>query len=307
MRTQVTIIQRAIATINSQAVERFRYIRRRRPGVQPWQQPAGTEGLCGRRFGALGLGAMLGVLIFVSGCAPIIVATAPTPNTAPVLTQISTLSALQLGLYDGDVTFAQLAQMGDFGLGTFDGVDGEMVALDGKFYQARINGSVQEVAPTTETPFADVHFFQSTQRLTVTQPLTNFVALQAYLATQLPSQNQPYALKISGTFPSVKIRSVAQQQAPYPPLADVIAQQTVFDLSNISGTLVGYFMPDYLTGVTAVGYHFHFISDDRQHGGHLLDLALTSAIVDVDPVEQIKLVIPQTVLFQDADFTPEQQ
>lgn len=259
------------------------------------------------RWAAQRLGVMLGAILLLVGCTPIILPAATGDTAAPVLTQISTLSALQLGLYDGDVTFAQLAQMGDFGVGTFDGVDGEMIALDGKFYQARVDGSVQEAAPTTETPFADVHFFQSTQTLTVTQPLTNFVALQAYLATQLPSQNQPYALKISGTFPSVKIRSVAQQQTPYPPLADVVAQQTVFDLSNISGTLVGYFMPDYLTGVTAVGYHFHFISDDRHHGGHLLDLALTSATVDVDPVEQVKLVIPQTALFQDADFTPEQQ
>lgn len=271
MSTQVNIIQWAITTGNPQRA-------------------------------AQRLGAMLGAILLLVGCTPI----APPAATAPVVTQISTLSALQLGLYDGDVTFAQLAQMGDFGVGTFDGVDGEMIALDGKFYQARVDGSVQEVAPTTETPFADVHFFQRTQTLTVTQPLTNFVALQAYLTTQLPSPNQPYALKISGTFPSLKIRSVAQQQAPYPPLAEVVAQQTVFDLSNISGTLVGYFMPDYLTGVTAVGYHFHFISDDRQHGGHLLDLALTSATVDVDPVEQVKLVIPQTPLFQDADFTPEQ-
>ena len=276
MSTQVNIIQWAITTGNPQRA-------------------------------AQRLGVMLGAILLLVGCTPITPPAATGDTAAPVLTQISTLSALQLGLYDGDVTFAQLAQMGDFGVGTFDGVDGEMIALDGKFYQARVDGSVQEAAPTTETPFADVHFFQRTQTLTVTQPLTNFVALQAYLTTQLPSPNQPYALKISGTFPSLKIRSVAQQQAPYPPLAEVVAQQTVFDLSNISGTLVGYFMPDYLTGVTAVGYHFHFISDDRQHGGHLLDLALTSATVDVDPVEQVKLVIPQTALFQDADFTPEQQ
>ena len=65
--------------------------------------------------------------------------------------------------------------------------------------------------------------------------------------------------------------------------------------------------PDYLTGVTAVGYHFHFIADDRQPGGHLLDLALTSATVEVDPLEQVQLLIPQTALFQTANFTPEQQ
>ena len=283
--------------------------------VNIMQQHAVTANYQGVAHRFCRLGVLLGALTLLIGCTPITPSAATVsgpvskPASAPVtvLTQISTLSALQLGLYDGDVTFAQLAQAGDFGLGTFDGVDGEMIALDGKFYQARVDGSVQEVDPSTETPFADVHFFQSAQTLTVTQPLTNFVALQAYLTTQLPSQNQPYALKISGTFPSVKIRSVARQQEPYPPLADVVAQQTVFDLAQISGTLVGYFMPDYLAGVTAVGYHFHFIADDRQHGGHLLDLALTSAIVEVDPLEQVQLVIPQTALFQAADFTPEAQ
>lgn len=279
MSMRVNIIQQRVATANDQGVaHRFRR-----------------------------MGVLLGALAILCSCTPITPPAATVAAPAPYLTQIATLSALQLGLYDGDVTFAQLAQMGDFGLGTFDGVDGEMIALDGKFYQARVDGSVQEVAPTTETPFADVHFFQSAQTLTVTQPLTNFVALQAYLTTQLPNHNQPYALKIHGLFPSVKIRSVARQQEPYPPLADVVAQQTVFDLGQISGTLVGYFMPDYLAGVTAIGYHFHFIADDRQHGGHLLDLALTSATVDVDPLEQVQLVIPQTALFQAADFTPEQQ
>ena len=72
-------------------------------------------------------------------------------------------------------------------------------------------------------------------------------------------------------------------------------------------TQVNIFMPEYLTGVTAVGYHFHFIADDHQHGGHLLDLTLTSATIEVDPLEQVQLVIPQTALFQTADFTPEQQ
>ena len=72
-------------------------------------------------------------------------------------------------------------------------------------------------------------------------------------------------------------------------------------------TQVNIFMPEYLTGVTAVGYHFHFIADDRYVGGHLLDLALTSATVEVDPLEQVQLLIPQTALFQTANFTPEQQ
>jgi acetolactate decarboxylase len=47
--------------------------------------------------------------------------------------QTSTIAALLDGAYDGDVTFAELAERGDFGLGTLDGCDGEMIALDGSF------------------------------------------------------------------------------------------------------------------------------------------------------------------------------
>jgi len=36
--------------------------------------------------------------------------------------QMSTISALSQGLYDGEITYAQLAQHGDFGLGTFNGI-----------------------------------------------------------------------------------------------------------------------------------------------------------------------------------------
>src|SRR3712207_8423939 len=53
------------------------------------------------------------------------------------LFQTSTIEALLDGNYEGDVTFAELEDRGDFGLGTFDALDGEMIALDGDFYQVR--------------------------------------------------------------------------------------------------------------------------------------------------------------------------
>src|SRR5215208_165483 len=61
--------------------------------------------------------------------------------------QTSTLDALLGGAYDGDVTFADLALRGDLGLGTLDGLDGEMIALDGAFYRAGTDGSVRPPAP----------------------------------------------------------------------------------------------------------------------------------------------------------------
>jgi len=240
-------------------------------------------------------------------------ATPPTSASPPVaaqnaetLTQVSTYPALQRGQFDGDVTYAQLAQAGDFGLGTFDGLDGEMIALDGVFYQAKADGSVAVADKTMETPFADVHFFRSSQQLQIKATLQNFDQLKAYLTKQLPSPNLPYGIKISGTFASLKWRSVPKQQMPYPPLAEAITHQIVFEERNISGTLVGYALPEYLGGIAVAGYHFHFISTDKRHGGHVLDISLTEATVDIDPLESVKLLIPQNTTFQHTDFSKPQ-
>jgi acetolactate decarboxylase len=236
-------------------------------------------------------------------------APSPTAPTAPAaaqdgetLTQVSTYSALQLGQFDGDVTYAQLAHDGDFGLGTFDGLDGEMIALDGIFYQAQADGSVHVADPTMETPFADVHFFHSTQQVQMKEAVQTADQLTAYLTKQLPSMNRPYAFKISGTFASITFRSVPKQVAPYPSLKEAITKQKVFDERNISGTLVGYALPAYLNGIGVTGYHFHFISADKRHGGHMLNVSLTEATVDIDYLESIKLVIPQNTTFQQTDF-----
>ena len=230
----------------------------------------------------------------------------PASQDAETLTQVSTYPALQLGQFDGDVTFAQLEQSGDFGLGTFDGLDGEMIALDGVFYQAKADGSVVVADKALQTPFADVHFFHSNQQIQLKEPLQNFDQLKAYLTKQLPSPNRPYGIKISGTFPALKWRSVPKQPEPFPTLADAVTRQVTFEQQNIKATLVGYALPEYLGGIAAAGYHFHYISDDKQHGGHVLDISLANATVDIDYLESVKLLIPQNATFQQTNFVKPQ-
>lgn len=245
------------------------------------------------------------VVVALASCSAAPAAAPTEPAAAPdteTLTQVSTYPALQLGEFDGETTFAELARNGDFGLGTFDGLDGEMIALDGVFYQALSDGSVRVADPTAETPFADVHFFRSTQQVKLQQTLQSVDELTAYLTKQLPSQNRPYAFKINGTFSTIAFRSVPKQAAPYPPLQEAVAQQKRFEEQNIRGTLVGYMLPAYLGGVSLPGYHFHFISDDRRRGGHMLQMTLSEATVDIDYLENIKLVIPQNDTFQQTDF-----
>jgi acetolactate decarboxylase len=235
-------------------------------------------------------------LVALAGCTAL-------PAPALEVTQISTYPALEMGLYDGDMTYAQLAQAGNFGIGTFDSMDGEMIALDGQFYQARSDGSVRRADKTLETPFATVTFFTPEQRLQPAEPLASFDELKAYLARVAPPTNRPYAIRLDGRFSYIKIRSVPRQNQPYPPLADVVAQQVTWERQDIRGSLVGYWFPEYLSALVAPGYHLHFISDDRQVAGHLLDCILDGATIAIDYLDQVTLRIPQTAAFAAADFS----
>ena len=116
------------------------------------------------------------------------------PAPARQVTQISTYPALEMGLYDGDVSYAELARMGNFGIGTFDGMDGEMIALDGQFYQARSDGSVRPADNSLETPFATVTFFMPAQRMQTPDSFASYDQLRAFLATVAPPANEPHSI-----------------------------------------------------------------------------------------------------------------
>jgi acetolactate decarboxylase len=242
------------------------------------------------------------VLLLLSAAVLLLTGCTALPPTDEV-TQVSTYPALQHGLYDGDVTYSALAQSGDFGIGTFDGMDGEMIALDGHFYQARFDGTVLPAQGTLETPFATVTFFDAEQRFEMTGPLATYDELKAYLAQVAPQANRPYAIRLDGTFSYLKIRSVPPQAEPYPPLTDVIAQQVTWERKDIRGTLVGYWFPQYLSALNAPGYHLHFISEDRQVAGHMLECNLASGSVAIDYLDRVSLEIPHTVAFAAEDFT----
>lgn len=222
------------------------------------------------------------------------------------LFQTSTLQALMDGVYDGDLTFAELARHGDFGLGTFNGLDGEMIALDGKFYQIQADGRVTPVPGARQTPFAEVTFFKPTKTHLLEKPL-NYQQLTGVINGLLPSPNLLYAIKIEGFFSYVKARSVPRQRKPYPPLVEVAKAQSVFEFTNVKGVIVAFRYPSYLSGVNLAGYHCHFITADRTGGGHLLDCRVEGATVAIDTIPNLDLRLPQTPEFLRTDLTKERQ
>jgi len=226
------------------------------------------------------------------------------PADNRLLFQTSTLQALMNGVYDGDLTFQELARHGDFGLGTFNGLDGEMIGLDGKFYQIKADGRVLLVPGDMKTPFAEVTFFKATKVHMLEKPLT-YQQLTDYITTLLPSPNLLYAIKIEGFFPYVKTRSVPCQHKPYPPLVEVAKKQSEFEFTKVRGVIVAFRYPQYLAGVNLAGYHCHFITADRRCGGHLLDCRVEGATVSVAAISNLDLRLPRTPEFLQTDLTQE--
>jgi acetolactate decarboxylase len=197
------------------------------------------------------------------------------------LTQFSTIPALLAGLYDGEWTCAAVLTNGDIGLGTFDQLDGEMIVLDGRCYRARSDGRVVPVAGDEKTPFACVTFFDADMAVS-NLTIGSVAALATVLDRQLPSANLVYALRLDGTFAYVKTRSVPRQEKPFRPLTEIVKTQPTFEWRNVRGTLLGFRFPIFAKELNVAGWHLHFITADRQHGGHVLDLRLTNQVAQLD-------------------------
>jgi acetolactate decarboxylase len=220
-------------------------------------------------------------------------------KTEKQLFQFSTITALQEGIYDGELTLVELKKHGDFGVGTFDKLDGEMVVLNDTVYQVRTDGVPFALDLKNKIPFADVLFFYADTAYSYKDTLT-LSSFQKILDASFSSINLIYAIRIDGVFKSVKVRSVPPQSKPYPRLIDAAKHQAVFEYENIKGTIVGFKLPKYMEGVGVSGYHLHFISADRKRGGHLLDCRIDDVKIQTEAVNKFELVLPQNSDFLNA-------
>jgi acetolactate decarboxylase len=220
--------------------------------------------------------------------------------------QTSTISALMQGVYDGNTTFKELSSYGDFGLGTVQALDGEMIGLDGQFYQVKSDGIAYHLNDSMKTPFAEVTFFKPDETIEL-NGTDNLTQLESYVDGRLVTKNLFYAIRIDGTFDYVKTRSVPVQSKPYVPLSEAIKAQKIFEFHNITGTIVGFRCPAYVNGVNVPGYHMHFITANRSAGGHLLDFRLGNASIKVDDLSEFEMVLPNIQEFYKADLSGNEQ
>lgn len=216
------------------------------------------------------------------------------------LYQVSTAIALVEGVYQGAVRVGALLEHGDLGLGTFENLDGEMAIVDGRCFQVRADGSVRECGDDALSPFAVITRFAPDDTVTLAQcpdlgQLTRgFDALRS-------TDNFFFALRVDGHFDYVRTRAMCRTEEGVP-LVQAAAVQPEFELRDVSGTLVGFWSPDYAKTLNVPGYHLHFVSDDRTSGGHLLQCRGANLRLQIQREGEYHVVLPETEDFFKADL-----
>lgn len=211
------------------------------------------------------------------------------------LFQVSTLNDLMLGDYNGTCSVKELLKHGDTGIGTYDGLDGEAIILNGKAYDGRANGVVSEMSDNDSLPFTTVAFFDES----VKEEKVTFESIEdfkAKLAAELPSTNFFYMIKMHGKF-NVRVRSCFKQEKPYEPLFKVAKDQREFEYHDIEGYVVGVYCPNYVEGMNLPEWHIHFISEDLTKGGHILKLSGEKVSYKLNKLTGWDLVLPETKEF----------
>lgn len=229
------------------------------------------------------------MLLLATGCASF-------NRPRDLVQQTSILGALKEGAFQGQISVAELLRQGDFGLGTFEHLDGEMIVLNRRCYQARADGSVRRAPPDLLVPFACMTWFEA-DRVAWPPSSMDLDGLVEYLDQMLPTPNLIYAIKVEGTFPLVHVRACRPERPPYRRLSEAVAEQKEFLLRNVSGTLVGFRFPGFLGDLNEPGYHFHFLAADQTRGGHVLALRTGKVTIEVDLSHQFLVTLPQDDFF----------
>src|SRR3989338_1091334 len=159
--------------------------------------------------------------------------------------QFGVAQAFLSGLYEADWRFDQIKGFGNFGHGTFNGVAGELIVLEGKFYRVDETGKVFVVEGEEKTPITTLVQFEPTHQEKCSAT-ASFASLNEKLFKKFTQPKFIYAIKLEGVFSSLAIRSETPQPKPYQPMdKSFLPTQRKFHHENIQGTLVGFYIPDY--------------------------------------------------------------
>src|ERR1700761_7330453 len=156
--------------------------------------------------------------------------------SAHELFQTSTIGALLDGAFDGDLTLRELLEHGDTGLGTLNGLDGELIVIDGQAYKAELDCTLIRPDLQSLTPYAVVVPFAAD-----TEPhrvgAVSTATLERALWHDREPPSTPTAIRIDGRFERGGVRWPPGQRRPSPPLSEAIEHQHRCELHDLAGTM----------------------------------------------------------------------
>lgn len=218
--------------------------------------------------------------------------------------QNSLMSSLIAGVYDSDITIADLLNHGDFGLETFNQLDGELVAFDSNVFQLRSDGSARKALNSQKSPFAVMTFFNCDIEHHFSYGASQ-KEIHNVINQYVPSDNLFCAIRIEGEFELVKTRTVPRQEPPYLPMLEAIENQPIFNFHNETGTIAGFRSPQFTQGINVAGFHEHYINQQRQGGGHVLDYYLKKGTLQIGIISRLTIDLPSQSAFLQANLMPD--
>lgn len=229
--------------------------------------------------------------------ATLLVGFVPIGTFANTLYQAGTFISLADGILTGSTSLSDLMRQGDFGLGTINGINGEMSILDGKAYLSDNTGHAVPISLKNKTPFALVTHFVPDQTF-ILRDIDSFDALTKAIDQKLPSQNYIYAIKITGKFNFISFRALDRQHKPYVSYSEwVKIHQHIINLQNVNATVIAFKTPEFIHNLSMAGYHLHFITDDKQIVGHIYNLGFKEATVSIEVIKNLQLSLPTSTEF----------
>lgn len=205
-----------------------------------------------------------------------------------VYTQVSTSQILCSGLLETNFTVKDLKNYGDFGFGATAGMQENIMILDGEIISPTDKAIEHHVA------ICFLSYFISHSELTLEHSM-GINELRNEIQSFLISENIVNLVKINGHFDFIQTSSFPKFKKPYPIITEEIVNNSTNKIFyDTSGTLLAFWLPDYCKCINAGagGLHIHYISDDRNICGHVLDCNITSGKVQLSSKHTISLKLP---------------
>lgn len=216
----------------------------------------------------------------------------PDPSR-DVLYLSAPVNSLLKGFYKQDTSIGEIKKYGDFGLGTFNNLDGEMVMIDGQVFQLSHDGFTYSVQDDTRTPFSAVTFFNP-QIVEDFEGGFDHATFNSILEKMILSPNMLFAIRIDGEFDYVKVWSVSRQEN-YKQLTESEDDRPVFEFTGMEGILAGFYVPRFIKSLCMPGFHLHFLTSDKKRGGHLQECSLKRMQITMQVLPKLTLNLPITI------------